>query len=223
MVRNKNLMLVLAMFAALNFSCTKAARGGIIGGVAGGALGAGIGAAIGGKKGAAIGAAVGAAAGGTTGAVVGHYMDKKEKRLKEKVKSAQIERVGDELIVKFDAGLLFTTGSDALAAASQEGLTDFAEVLQEFPDTDLVIEGHTDSDGKEGYNKSLSDKRAVSVASYLAQQGIVQPRMNSMGYGESKPVADNATAAGKQLNRRVEVKITANQALKDADAENAAK
>ena len=222
MIQNRNIMMVLALCAALNFSCTKAGKGAAIGGIGGGALGAGIGAAIGGKRGAAIGAAVGAATGATTGAVIGHYMDKKEKRLKEKVKSAKIERMGDELVVKFDAGLLFDTGADALAVASKQGLTDFAEVLQEFPDTELVIEGHTDSVGKESYNEMLSKQRAQSVVSFLGQQGVIATRMMSIGHGENRPVADNSTVTGKQLNRRVEVKITANEELKAADVENAA-
>ena len=222
MARN-TLMIMIGLTMALNFSCTKAGKGAAIGGVGGGALGAGIGAAVGGKKGAAIGAGVGAAVGATTGAVVGHYMDKKEKKLREELKSASIERVGDELVVKFASGILFDVNKDSLKGAAKTGLTDFASVLKEYPKTDLSIEGHTDSDGSSGYNMKLSEARAQQVRAYLATQGVASDRMVSKGFGEDKPVADNDSAAGKQQNRRVEVKIVPNEELLKEDAEAQAK
>ncbi|MEZ4287682.1 MAG: OmpA family protein [Polyangiales bacterium] len=213
----------LAMMMAFNISCTKTAKGGVIGGVGGGALGAGIGAIVGGGKGAAIGAAIGTAVGATTGTVVGHYMDKKEKKLREEMaQKAEIDRVGDELIVKFESGILFDTGKSTLRGDAKTALAEFAGVLKEYPMTDLRIEGHTDSDGSEKYNLKLSTARAKQVYDYLVAQGVASNRMASEGYGEANPVADNSTADGKQKNRRVEVKIVPNEELKHESEEAAA-
>jgi outer membrane protein OmpA-like peptidoglycan-associated protein len=209
MSRNRVLILI-AMLATLGMACSKAGKGAAIGGAAGGALGAGVGAAIGGGKGAAIGAGVGAAVGAGTGAGIGAYMDKQEKKLRENVRTAQIERVGDELIVKFQSGLLFDVDRHDLKPESQRGLQDFAEVLQEFPDTDLSIEGHTDSSGPSKYNEKLSKQRADAVVGFLDQKGVADARMKTYGYGEAKPIADNETPQGREQNRRVEIKIVPN-------------
>jgi outer membrane protein OmpA-like peptidoglycan-associated protein len=213
MSSKRNLIVVIALFGAFNISCTKAGKGAAIGGVAGGAVGAGVGAAAGGGKGAAIGAGVGAAVGAGVGAGVGAYMDKQEKKLRENVRTAKIERQGDELIVKFESGLLFDINRHDLKPASQRGLQDFAEVLKEFPDTDLTIEGHTDSSGAAKHNETLSTERAKSVVVFLETEGVADDRMQPYGYGEQKPVADNDNAEGRNQNRRVEIKIVPNEVL----------
>ena len=187
-------------------------------GAGGGALaGAGIGALAGGGKGALIGAAIGAGAGAATGAAVGHYMDKQQKALKE-VKGAKVERQGDKLLVQFNSAILFDKGKSALKPQSKHDLGEFAKVLVQYKDTDLIIEGHTDNTGKAGFNKKLSAARAEAVVALLESDGVARARMTGRGLGDAEPVADNATDAGRKQNRRVQVQIAANEELRQKDA-----
>lgn len=216
---------VYAMLSLLVLSigaCTKTGKGALIGGAGGAALGAGIGALAGGKKGAVIGGVAGAAVGAGTGALIGHYMDKQEADLKKDVKSANVERQGDELVVKFNSAILYDTGKADLKPQSQTDLTDFATVLAKYPDTDLVIEGHTDSTGKVATNEKLSVARAQSVVAFLSSHGVDAKRMKAEGFAATQPVGDNTTEEGRMQNRRVVVKIAANEELKKKDAEAAA-
>jgi outer membrane protein OmpA-like peptidoglycan-associated protein len=207
------------MFALVASSCATKTQTGAGAGAGGGALlGAGIGALVGGKKGALVGAGVGAAAGATTGALIGRYMDKQEKALKE-VKGAKVEREGNKLVVKFNSAILFDTDKADLKPASKSDLSEFANVLKEYKDTDLVIEGHTDSTGKKDHNKKLSIKRAEAVMSFLEGAGVSRPRMTGKGYADDMPVGDNATADGRQANRRVQIQIAANEELQKQDAQ----
>jgi outer membrane protein OmpA-like peptidoglycan-associated protein len=208
---------VVALAYLATACATKAQSGALLGAGAGGLAGAGIGALAGGKKGAVIGGAVGAAAGAGTGALVGHYMDKQEKALKE-VKGAKVERQGDQLVVKFNSAILFDTGKSKLKPASTKDLTEFAKVLREYRDTDLVIEGHTDNKGKKATNKKLSLARATSVIALLGSQGVVRSRMTAQGYADDRPVAPNTSEAGRAQNRRVQIQITANQQLQQQSA-----
>jgi len=196
---------------------TNQGKGAAIGAGGGAALGAGIGALAGGGKGALIGAAIGAGAGAGTGAVIGHYMDKQEADLK-KVKGANIQRQGDQLIVRFNSAILFDTNKATLKPQSQKDLTEFAHVLTKYPETDLVIEGHTDNTGKKPKNQKLSTDRAESVITFLGTQGVTRTRMTGHGLADDRPVADNKTADGRKQNRRVEVQIAANEGLKQRDA-----
>lgn len=184
---------------------SKTARGAIIGGAAG----AGAGAAAGGKKGAVIGGVAGAAVGG----LIGHYMDEQEKKL-QTVEGAKIEREGDLLKVTFDSAILFDVDKTDLKPAAQENLKKVATVLNEYPDTDLLIEGHTDSQGSESYNQRLSERRADSVKGFLIEQGVSPSRLKAKGFGEMAPIASNETPEGRSQNRRVEVKIQPNEELK---------
>jgi outer membrane protein OmpA-like peptidoglycan-associated protein len=202
-------------------ACNKTGKGALIGGAGGAAVGAGVGALAGGKKGALIGGAVGAAAGAGTGALIGHYMDKQEEELKKEVKAANVERQGNELVVKFSSAILFDTGKAELKPQSRSDLTEFADVLKKYPDTDLVIEGHTDSTGSRATNEKLSQARAQSVVDFLSGQGVSSVRMESHGYADTQPVGDNTTTDGRTQNRRVQVKIAANEELKKKDAEAA--
>lgn len=203
---------------ALGASCaTNQGKGAAIGAGGGAALGAGIGALAGGGKGALLGAAIGAGVGAGSGALVGRYMDKQQAELK-KVKGAKIERQGDKLVVRFDSAILFDTGKKALKPKSKTDLTEFAHVLTKYPDTDLIIEGHTDNKGKKVTNQKLSIGRAEAVIAFLSSQGVAASRMAGRGYADDRPVADNATDAGRRKNRRVEVQIEANQALKQQAA-----
>jgi outer membrane protein OmpA-like peptidoglycan-associated protein len=216
--RTARLALVIGGVAYLAAACaTKAQSGALVGAGAGGLAGAGVGALVGGGKGALVGGAVGAAAGAGTGALIGNYMDKQEKALKQ-VKGANVERQGDKLVVKFNSAILFDTGKAKLKRASKKDLTEFAKVLKEYKDTDLVIEGHTDSKGKKARNKKLSLKRAKTVIAFLGAQGVEASRMTPQGYADDRPVASNDTEAGRAQNRRVQIQITANQQLEQQAA-----
>src|ERR1017187_4813113 len=203
--------IAIGAVAYLATACaTKAPSGALVGAGAGGLAGAGIGALAGGGKDAVIGGAVGAGAG--AGALIGNYMDKQEKALKE-VKGANVERQGDNLVVKFNSAILFDTGKSKLKPASKTDLTNFATVLKEYKDTDLVVEGHTDNKGKKAANKKLSLARANAVIALLESQGVARARLPPQGYADDKPVAPNTNEAGRAQNRRVQIQITANQQL----------
>jgi outer membrane protein OmpA-like peptidoglycan-associated protein len=191
---------------------TNTGKGAAIGAGGGGLLGAGIGALAGGGKGAVIGGVVGAGVGAGTGALIGNYMDKQEAELK-KMKAANVERKGDQLVVRFKSEILFDTNKADLKSASQSDLAEFANVLKQYPETNLVIQGHTDNKGKKANNEKLSRKRAESVLSALSTNGVVASRMTAQGYADNYPVADNSTPDGRQKNRRVEVQIAANEKL----------
>jgi outer membrane protein OmpA-like peptidoglycan-associated protein len=213
--------ITLPLVAYLASACATKTQTGAAAGAGGGALlGAGIGALVGGKKGAVVGGAVGAAAGAGTGALIGRYMDKQEAALKE-VKSAKVEREGNQLVVKFNSAILFDTGKSELKSQAKNDLAEFARVLAEYKDTDLVIEGHTDSTGKKDFNKRLSVSRADAVIGFLESNGVARSRLTGKGYADEQPVADNSTADGRQANRRVQIQIAANEKLQKEDAAQA--
>jgi len=205
-----SLMLCIAiLFSGCNASNT--AKGTAIGAGGGGAVGAGIGALLGGGKGAAWGAGIGAVVGGAAGALIGNKMDQQKKEL-ERIQNAQVESVNDGQAIKvtFESGILFATNSSTLNQASRTSLTQFANSLKTYPDTDVQIFGHTDSTGTDAVNIPLSKSRANSVQDFLIGQGILSSRMATEGFGSSQPIADNNTNAGRTLNRRVEVYILPN-------------
>ncbi|KGL48981.1 OmpA family protein [Porphyromonas cangingivalis] len=186
-----------------------AAKGTGIGAGAGAAIGAGIGNAMGNTG---LGAVIGAAIGGAAGGVIGNKMDKQKKELEQAVPEATVETVnnGEAIRVTFDSGILFATNSSTLSAASRNALTRFAQNMNENPDTDIKIIGHTDSTGRHEYNMTLSKKRADSVFNHLITQGVRSSRILSIGMGPDQPVADNTTVEGRAQNRRVEVYILPN-------------
>jgi outer membrane protein OmpA-like peptidoglycan-associated protein len=207
------LLPMLAMLVATSgcASLNKKETGAIIGAAAGGAAGAAVGRANGST---AKGAIIGAAVGGAAGAVIGHQMDQQAKEIKQNIPGAIVERVGEGLQVTFESGLLFDYDSDVLRAAARQNLATLAASLEKYPNTDLMIVGHTDAQGPDSYNMMLSERRAAAAANYLAAQGVTRARLRSAGRGESEPVASNDTEADRQKNRRVEVAIFANEALK---------
>ncbi len=185
--------------------------------------GAGIGAAAGGVAGAIIGkqagntllgAILGAAVGGAAGAYIGNYMDKQAAEMKADLKDATVTRVGEGIKITFNSGLLFNVNSAALQPQSKVELQKLARILEKYDNTKILIEGHTDNTGSEEYNLELSRERAQSVENYLATLGVDPTRFTIMGYGESQPVASNATPEGRRLNRRVDIAIMANNKLK---------
>lgn len=187
----------------------------------GGAIGAGVGGAVGAAIGSksdntAKGAILGAVIGGTAGALIGKYMDRQAEELEKTLEGATVERVGEGIKITFHSGIQFDFNSSELRDVSKENLSELAETLKKYDDTNVLIEGHTDNVGEDDYNEKLSDKRASSVADYLATLDVKRSRFIIEGYGESQPVAENTTDSGRQLNRRVEVAIYANDKLKKA-------
>ncbi len=185
----------------------------------GGAIGAGVGSAIGGLIGhnsdnTVVGAIIGAAVGGTAGALIGRHMDKQAEELKRDLKGATVERVGEGILITFDSGLLFEVNSVELLTDTRNNLTELAKTLNKYDDTNILIEGHTDSSGEEAYNQTLSERRAKQVENFLVSQKVKNPRISTKGYGEKQPVSSNETDAGKAANRRVEVAIYANNEMK---------
>jgi outer membrane protein OmpA-like peptidoglycan-associated protein len=185
----------------------------------GGAIGAGAGGAIGGIIGSrsdntAVGAIIGAAVGGTAGALIGRHMDKQAEELKADLKGATVERVGEGILITFDSGLLFDVDKSDIKPATKTNLDQLSETLKKYDDTNILVEGHTDNTGEDEYNKKLSNRRADAVQSYLVSQGVANGRIQTKGYGETQPIADNNTDAGRKANRRVEVAIYANKEMK---------
>ena len=186
------------------------------GGVVGASSGAVIGGIIGNRsKNTALGAILGAAVGGTIGVIIGNKMDRQAKKLEEDLgKTATVERVGEGIKLTFNSQLLFDFGKTDLKDANKMDLQKFAETLKQYPDTDLLIVGHTDNVGSDSYNQSLSKKRANAVSSQLAYSGITKNRLKVQGKGESQPTAANNTEESRLQNRRVEIAIYANKKMK---------
>lgn len=150
-----------------------------------------------------IGAGIGALAGGS----VGYYMDKQEAELRAELEGTgvSVTRMGDNITLNMPGNVTFATDSSDLSPAFFNVLTSVGKVLEEYEQTVVEVAGHTDSTGSDSYNQSLSERRANSVTSYLSSQGVIGQRMITLGMGEARPVADNASPAGRQSNRRVEI------------------
>ena len=191
----------------------RAGKGALIGGGAGGVIGGLIGRASGNT---AAGAIIGAAVGGTAGAAIGHYMDKQAAELQRDLKNAKVERVGEGIKITFNSGILFDVDKSELRAPAKDNLVELARVLNKYPDTEIMVQGHTDASGSDDHNLSLSRSRAESVGGFLVNNGVKGGRIDESGLGETSPVADNGSADGRQANRRVEVAIWANDKLKEA-------
>ncbi len=194
---------------------SRAVKGGAIGAAGGGAAGAVIGNQFG-DNGTVWGAIIGAAVGGTAGALIGHHMDKQAAELRADLEGATIERVGEGIKITFDSGLLFAVDKSTLSSTAQGNLSELATTLNKYPDTEILIEGHTDATGSDEHNMSLSKQRAESVAAFMTTSGVQASRFTTMGYGENQPVADNTTESGLAKNRRVEIAIYANKRMQKA-------
>ncbi len=178
---------------------------GAVGGAIGGAI---LGAATGADP--RVTALIGAGVGGIGGAAVGNYMDQQEAELRAQLASTgvSVTRNGAQIILNMPSNITFASAQSNINPAFQQTLVSVALVLQKYNKTVVDIAGHTDSDGSEAYNQTLSQQRAQSVAGFLGTQGVDTRRFNVIGYGESQPIASNATESGKALNRRVEIYIS---------------
>ncbi len=209
----------LVLVVAGSYSCaTRTQTGAAVGAGAGAVVGGVIGHAAGNT---AVGAIVGAAVGGAAGAIIGNYMDRQAEEMERDLEGAKIERIGEGIKITFQSGLLFDVDKADLRPEARQNLEKLAGILNKYEDTNILIEGHTDSTGPEGYNMDLSRRRAESVSHHLATLNVATSRFSVIGYGEMQPVATNDTPDGRQLNRRVELAIMANEKLKKAAREQA--
>ncbi|HWV57506.1 MAG TPA: OmpA family protein [Longimicrobiales bacterium] len=186
-------------------------RGAIIGAAGGAAVGAAVGNATGST---ARGAIIGAAVGGVAGAIIGRRMDQQAEELALAIPGATVQRVGEGIVVTFDSGILFDFDRSDLRPEARQNLANLAASLNKYPDTEILLVGHTDNVGTDSYNQSLSERRALAARDYLVAQGVAAARIRAVGRGESEPIATNDTDAGRQQNRRVEVAIFAGEELR---------
>ncbi len=183
---------------------SSATKGALIGAAAGAVVGLVSGDdAVERRQHALIGAGVGALAGGS----IGYYMDRQEAKLRAELEGSgvSVTRIGDNITLNMPGNITFGTNSSDLSPAFYNVLSSVGKVLDEFDQTVVEVAGHTDSTGSNEYNQSLSERRADSVGSYLASQGVIRERMITVGMGETRPIADNTTPDGRALNRRVEI------------------
>lgn len=213
--------LILAIFSTGCKSMNKSQKGAVIGTVGGGAVGAVIGKAAGNTV---LGAIIGATVGGVTGAVIGRKMDKQAEEMAKNIPDAEVIRVGEGIVIEFNNKILFGFDQTDLSSAAKTNLDKLVVILQKYPDTNIEVQGHTDSKGTINYNQLLSERRALAVASYLSGYGInpnrvviATSRLTTIGFGEKLPKYTNETADGQSQNRRVEFLVSANEKMK-ADA-----
>lgn len=205
---------VLVLITVFAFACAttdddpnkKTKRGAVIGAVVGGVAGAVIGNQSGSNR---TGAVIGAATGAAVGAAVGRRMDKQEQELRQ-IEGVEVTRPSEgEISLGLTNDILFDYDSSALRSESRSTLSQLASNFRQYPDNRIIVEGHTDSTGSDSYNQQLSERRAANVADYLIEQGVAASSIIVYGFGEAKPKASNATAEGRQTNRRVEIHIQA--------------
>jgi len=192
-------------------SMSQKQRGAVIGATAGAAAGA----VIGNQTGSTVrGAIIGAVVGGAAGAVIGHQMDQQAKELQQNIPGATITRVGEGIAVTFPSGILFPFNSTDILPDGKQNLQQLASSLDKYPNSDILIVGHTDSVGTDAYNMDLSQRRAQAASAYLQSLGVPASRLQTAGRGESEPITSNDTDEGRQRNRRVEIAIYASEAYR---------
>ncbi|MEM0922823.1 MAG: OmpA family protein [Pseudomonadota bacterium] len=204
----KSLIAAVCCTALVGCETVQSNQNTAIGAAAGAALGAAAGTLVGGndRRNALVGAGIGLLA----GAAVGQYLDQQQRELEASLAGtgAEVERNGNELLVNFPGNVTFATDSAEISPQFYTTLDDVSATLNRYPESYLDIVGHTDSQGSTQYNQALSERRANSVGNYFRSRGVAPARVAAFGQGELAPVADNNTAAGRQQNRRVELRIT---------------
>lgn len=196
----KNLLFALPVCAFLVMGCnaTRTQKGAAIGGTAGAVGGAIIGKAAGNKT---LGTILGAVIGGSAGAIIGRDMDKQAEQIKNDIPGAKVERVDEGIKVEFNEKILFAFSKSDIGDSAKKNLNALVGVLNKYPNTNIEIQGHTDSRGTDEYNMALSIRRATTVRDYLQGQGIANSRMTIKGYGESAPAYTNDTPEGQTQNQ----------------------
>ncbi|WP_299436325.1 OmpA family protein [uncultured Aquimarina sp.] len=217
-IKNTKRLVYLGILLITMVSC-KSMKNAELGGFIGAAGGAIIGGVIGNNVGdgdTELGAVIGGIVGATVGSIIGNQMDQQAKKIEEEMPSVAVQRVEEDINIVFDeeSGVYFNTNKHDLNESSKETIKKLAKILEEYPNSNILIEGHTDSVGKEESNFLLSKYRAQSVRDYLIAEGVDEQRFTVKYYGESQPKYDNETTEGKSKNRRVEVTISPNEELR---------
>ena len=224
------LTITLALLFVLMTSCkavdnaNNKQKGGVIGAAGGAILGAIIGNNVGDGNNSELGAVIGGVVGGTAGVLIGKKMDKQAQQIEEEIPGAIVERVDDGIVITFDeqSGVYFATEKYNINDKSKTTLNKLASVFSEYPDTNILVVGHTDNTGNDAYNMTLSKNRAQAVTNYLVGKGLSSGRFTTLWYGEEQPKYDNNTADGRSKNRRVNIAILPNEDMID-DAKKEAK
>lgn len=212
MKKIKNVLLLFLGATVIFTSCknmSKAQKGVLIGAGAGGAVGAGVGKAAGNT---ALGAIIGATVGGAAGGIIGRKMDKQAEEI-AKIPGAEVKRVGEGINVTFEEGVLFGYDKADISGNAEKKLTELANILNKYPDTYVLVEGHTDATGSDAYNTSLSKRRAEAVSDELREKNVKNNRIRTAWYGEGQPKYSNETEGDRAKNRRVEFAIYASEEL----------
>ncbi|MEZ4787029.1 MAG: OmpA family protein [Flavobacterium haoranii] len=197
-------------------------RGAVIGATSGAVLGGVLGNNVGKGGRGAEGAILGGIIGGVTGGLIGRQMDKQAREIEQQLPSAQVERVGEGIKLTLNENSVnFDLNKSSLTSTAKANLDKLVSVFKNYPDTNIIIYGHTDSSGNEGYNMNLSVARAESVKVYLASKGLSNSRFDIVGMGETEPIDSNETVSGRANNRRVEFAIMANnKMIEDAEKQS---
>ena len=211
-------------------NASKSQKGAVIGAAAGGVIGGVLGNNVGKGKNSVLGAIIGAAVGGAAGGVIGRKMDKQAEAIKNEIPGAEVTRVGEGINVTFNdnpdgskGGVYFATNMSDINANSKLALDKLVKIFNDYPETNILIEGHTDDVGDAAYNESLSERRAEAVGNYLKAANVSPTRLTIKWYGETQPKVENTSDANRALNRRVEFGITASDRAKQQAATEAAK
>jgi outer membrane protein OmpA-like peptidoglycan-associated protein len=210
---------------------SKKDKGVAVGAAAGAVIGGILGNNVGNKNNTALGAVLGAAIGGVAGGIIGNKMDKQAEKIKTEIPGAKVERVGEGINVTFDennpdgskSGVYFETAKFNISPNSRLAIDKLVKIFTEYPETNILVEGHTDNVGSDAANLALSQKRANAVGEELKKDGLAASRLTVKWYGESQPKADNSTVEGRASNRRVEFSITANEKMKEEAKKEAEK
>jgi outer membrane protein OmpA-like peptidoglycan-associated protein len=230
------IILIMGTFAIIASGCStiqksnKTQRGVVIGTTGGAVIGGVIGNNVG-KGNTVLGAVIGGVIGGVAGGIIGNKMDRQAEKIKTEIPGAEVERVGEGIVVTFPdknpdgskMGVYFDFNQSTINANSKLALDKLVSIFKEYPETNILVEGHTDDKGTDSYNLSLSQRRADAVGNYLKANGILSSRLAIKWYGESQPKVDNTTDANRAENRRVEFGITANEKMKEEAKKEAEK
>ena len=213
-------LLFMGVMAASIVSCSslnRTQKGAAVGTAGGAATGAVIGRAAGNT---ALGAIIGGTVGGVAGAIIGKQMDKQAEEMEKNIPDANVTRVDEGILLELNGEILFGFDQEVLTATAQSNLDELVNILNKYPDTDIEVQGHTDSKGSVKYNQALSERRASAVVNYLKVRNIRAARLTMVGYGESAPRYTNDTEDGRAKNRRVDFLVVANDKMKqDAQKE----
>lgn len=222
-------IIILSAGCSTTKKMNKEERGVAVGAAGGAVIGSIIGNNIGNKQNTALGAIIGAVIGGAAGGIIGNKMDRQAEVIKQEIPGAEVTRVGEGINVTFNennpdgskAGVYFATDKYDINSNSMLALNKLVKVFNSYPETNILIEGHTDNVGDAAYNTILSKKRATEVGDFIIAQGIAKSRLTIKWYGETQPKVENSSDANKALNRRVEFAITANDKMKEEAAKEA--